>query len=189
MYNSTTEKCFKKCVFNLRTPQLVEKEEVPTPNSQKIASIRQRLIQSARRDLDLSFASSGVPQSMHRKDVPLQPAISTEGTLCPLSVHSSHAHTHPQPSARSPCAVAYNRTRCVWQGPSLTWRVRSYRVSCRVSARWARRARRCASSSRRKPNRRSRPHRSHQPKPPRHQASNGLNTNSLHTAHRLCCCC
>lgn len=28
MYNSTTEKCFKKCVFNLRTPQLVEKEEV-----------------------------------------------------------------------------------------------------------------------------------------------------------------
>jgi hypothetical protein len=30
MYNSTTEKCFKKCVFNLRTPQLVEKEEVRT---------------------------------------------------------------------------------------------------------------------------------------------------------------
>jgi hypothetical protein len=28
MYNSTTEKCFKKCVFNLRTTQLVEKEEV-----------------------------------------------------------------------------------------------------------------------------------------------------------------
>jgi len=27
-YNATTEKCFKRCVFNLRTPQFVEKEEV-----------------------------------------------------------------------------------------------------------------------------------------------------------------
>lgn len=73
--------------------------------------------------LGLNFASSGVPQSMHRKDVPLQPAISTEGAL-PLSSHAhAHAHAHPQPSARSPCAVACNRTRCVWQGPPLTWRV------------------------------------------------------------------
>jgi hypothetical protein len=48
MYNSTTEKCFKKCVFNLRTPQLVEKEEVrcspasprcPFQNSLKISNL------------------------------------------------------------------------------------------------------------------------------------------------------